>query len=77
MSKVFSETIYLVKLKDKYVHELHKTKITTGFCGVIINQTASNLYFELKDTKEVVIVPHEYILWLVPGEEKDIIQNEK
>jgi len=70
VSKVFSETIYLVKIKDKYAHELYKTKITTDFCGTIINQTASNLYFELKDTKELVIIPYEYILWLAPGKGK-------
>ena len=59
-----------MKLKDKYVQELYNTKIANVFTGTIVNQTASSLYFELKDTKELVIIPHEYILWLAPVKDK-------
>lgn len=71
VSNDFTETTYFVKLKDKYVQELCKTKIANRFCGTIVNQTVSNIYFELKDTKELVIIPHEYISWLAPIREKN------
>lgn len=70
VNKDFSEAIYLVKLKERYVQELCKTKVANRFCGTIVNQTVSNIYFELKDTKELVIIPYEYILWLVPVKDK-------
>lgn len=70
VSKDFTETTYFVKLKDQYAQELCKTKVANRFSGTIVNQTASNIYFELKDTKELVIVPHEYILWLAPIKDK-------
>lgn len=71
VSKDFPEVIYFVKLKDRYTQELHKTKVVNVFAGTIVNQTASSLYFELKDTKELVIIPHKYILWLAPVKEKN------
>lgn len=72
VNKDFTETIYFVKLKEKYVQDLYNynTKIANGFAGVIVNQTMSNIYFELKDTKELVIIPYEYVLWLAPIKEK-------
>ena len=47
ISKDFTEIIYFVKLKEKYVQDLYNynTKIANGFAGVIVNQTASSLYF--------------------------------
>lgn len=73
VKKDFTETIYFVKLKEKYVQELYNynTKIANGFAGVIVNQTMSNIYFELKNTKELVIIPYEYVLWLAPVKEKN------
>lgn len=59
-----------MKLKDQYAQELCKTKVANRFSGTIVNQTASNIYFELKDTKELVIIPHGYILWLTPVKDK-------
>ena len=59
-----------MKLKDKYVQELCKTKVANRFCGTIVNKTVSNIYFELKNTKELVIIPYEYVLWLAPVKEK-------
>lgn len=70
VSKDFTETTYFVKLKERYVQDLYNTKIANVFTGTIVNQTASSLYFELKDTKELVIIPHEYILWLAPVKDK-------
>ena len=71
VSNDFTKTTYFVKLKEKYVQKLYNynTKIANGFAGVIVNQTMSNIYFELKNTKELVIIPHEYILWLAPVKE--------
>lgn len=73
VSNDFTETIYFVKLKEKYVQDLYNynTKIANGFAGVIINQTMSNIYFELKNTKELVIIPYEHVLWLAPVKEKN------
>lgn len=70
VSKDFTETTYFVKLKERYVQDLYNTKIANVFTGTIVNQTASSLYFELKDTKELAIIPHEYILWLAPVKDK-------
>lgn len=70
VSNDFTKTTYFVKLKDKYVQELCKTKVANRFCGTIVNQTVRNIYFELKDTKELVIIPYEYILWLAPVKDK-------
>lgn len=70
VSKDFTETTYFVKLKERYIQELCKTKVANRFCGTIVNQTVSNIYFELKDTKELVIIPYEYILWLAPVKDK-------
>lgn len=66
VSNGFTESTYLVKLKERYAQDLHNTKIANGFSGTMVTQTTRNLYFELKDTKELVIIPHEYILWLAP-----------
>lgn len=73
VSNDFTKTIYFVKLKEKYVQDLYNynTKIANGFAGVIVNQTMSNIYFELKNTKELVIIPYEYVLWLAPVKEKN------
>lgn len=72
VSKDFTDTTYFVKLKEKYVQELYNynTKIANGFAGVIVNQTMSNIYFELKNTKELVIIPYEYVLWLAPVKDR-------
>lgn len=69
VSKDFTDTTYFVKLKERYVQDLYNTKIANGFVGVIVNQTMSNIYFELKNTKELVIIPYEYVLWLAPVKE--------
>ena len=51
-------------------NHVYKTKVANGFAGVIVNQTMSNIYFELKNTKELVIIPYEYVLWLAPVKDK-------
>lgn len=70
VSNGFTESTYLVKLEERYAQDLYNTKIANGFIGIMVNQTASSLYFELKDTKELVIIPYEYILWLAPVKDK-------
>lgn len=70
VSNGFTESTYFVKLKERYAQDLYNTKIANGFAGVIVNQTMSNIYFELKNTKELVIIPYEYVLWLAPVKDK-------
>lgn len=53
VSTDFTDTTYFVKLKERYVQDLYNTKIANGFAGTIVNQTVSNIYFELKNTKRV------------------------
>ncbi len=61
---------YVVKIKERYmIGKLCETKIREYFVGEIVNETSTNLYFELKNTNELVIIPHKYIEWLAP--EKD------
>lgn len=61
---------YVVKIKERYmIGKLCETKIREYFVGKIVNETYTNLYFELKNTNELIIIPHKYIEWLVP--EKD------
>lgn len=73
IGKDFQDTTYVIKLKLEYAYDVHlcNTKISNVFSGTIVNQTASSIYFELKDTKELVIIPHEYILWLAPIKDKE------
>ena len=60
-------TYYVVKIKERYmIGELYKTKIGECFVGKIVNETATNLCFELKNTNELVFIPYSYIEWLAP-----------
>lgn len=45
-------TYYVVKINERYmISELYKTKIRQCFVGKIVDESATNLYFELKNTK--------------------------
>ena len=58
---------YIVRLKERYRQELYLTTIIKDFCGKILNQTGSNIYFELNGSNALVIIPHEWIEWLAPS----------
>lgn len=62
-----NKTYYIIKIKEKYmIDELFRTENRQYFTGLIVNQTESNFYFELKNTEELLIVPHCYIEWMCP-----------
>lgn len=58
---------YIVRLKERYRQEFYLTTITKDFCGKIINQTSTNIYFELNGSNALVIIPHAWIEWLAPS----------
>lgn len=59
---------YIVNIKEKYRYELRHTTINKVFCGKIVNQTDGNIYFELNDGSDtLVIIPHSWINWLAPS----------
>ena len=62
------ETYYYILLKDKYKSEFQTKNINVNnaYIGKIINRTSSNLYFEIKDSKDLFIIPHSFIEWLIP-----------
>ena len=62
------ETYYYILLKDKYKTEFSNKNINVNnaYIGKIINRTSSNLYFEIKDSKDLFIIPHSSIEWLIP-----------
>lgn len=64
------ETYYYILLKDKYKTEFsNKTHfINKELIGKIVNQTSSNFYFEIKDSNDLFIIPHNSIEWLIPLE---------
>lgn len=70
--KMNNDVYYLVKLDSEKVENYKLFSITTiqngFFCGKIINQTSSNLYFELNGPSRVlVIIPHSWIKWMAPS----------
>lgn len=58
---------YIVNIKERYKYDLHLTTITDQFCGKIVNQTGSNIYFNLYGSEALVIIPHDWIEWLAPS----------
>lgn len=64
------ETYYYILLKDKYKSTFaDKTHfINKELIGKIVNQTSSNFYFEIKDSNDLFIIPHNSIEWLIPLE---------
>ena len=67
------ETYYYILLKDKYKTEFsNKTHfINKELIGKIVNQTSSNFYFEIKDSNDLFIIPHNSIEWLIPLEKTE------
>lgn len=63
-----NDIIYLVRIKLNVDDELfYKTICSSIFSGSIVNQTSSNFYFKLKDSNDIVIIPHNYIEWMAPS----------
>lgn len=61
------ETYCYILLKDKYKTEFSNKNINVNnvYIGKIINQTSSNLYVEIKNSKDLLIIPHSSIEWLI------------
>ena len=60
---------YVVKLKDGVSHKNNVPNLVTiypKFCGMLVNQDDENFYFELNNSK-VVIIPHSWIDWMAPS----------
>ena len=58
--------LYLVTIKEDYIHKLSGTTIQNGFCGYEVNQAGRNIYFELYETNALVIIPHQWIEIMAP-----------
>lgn len=73
-----TDILYLVTIKEDYIHKLSGTTIQKGFCGYEVNQTGKNIYFELYETNALVIIPHQWIEIMAPVkvEPKDIKESE-
>ena len=63
------EIYYIVTIKQEYMHEFILTTIHRRFCGKIVNQAYSNLYFELSGSGALVIIPHTWIETMAPSKE--------
>ena len=58
---------YVVKVKEfKDSFLFNTTSIGTHFCGELVNQYDGNFYFELLNSKALVIIPHKSIEWMAP-----------
>ena len=70
--------LYLVTIKEDYIHKLSGTTIQNGFCGYEVNQVGRNIYFEVQETNALVIIPHQWIEIMAPVkvEPKDIKESE-
>ena len=68
------ETYYYVRLRDDIPVDpvFYRTKAAHLFCGKLVNQAGgSHMYFELKNTNDLVIIPHEWIEWMAPTKKGD------
>ena len=61
-----TDILYLVTIKEDYIHKLSGTTIQKSFCGYEVNQTGKNIYFELYETNALVIIPHQWIEIMAP-----------
>lgn len=66
----FEETtpyFVILDIKGDYELALKNTMISSGkFIGYLVNQTASNFYFEAQETKMLIIIPHSAIKFMAP-----------
>lgn len=66
-------TIYIVKIDAAKLNHsesdylFFKTTCSNIFYGKLVNNSGSNFYFELKDSNDLVIVPHNWIKWMAPS----------
>ena len=70
---------YVVKVKESFKDSFlfNTTSIGTHFCGELVNQYDGNFYFELLNSKALVIIPHESIEWMAPMKKREKISNQK
>lgn len=65
-------TEYVVRLdeysieRDELGHLFRHTVIKRAFCGRLVNVSASALYFEIGENRDVVIIPHSWVKWMAP-----------
>lgn len=59
---------HVVRVKDSFKDRflVNTTSIGTHFCGELVNQCDGNFYFELLNSKALVIIPHRDIEWMAP-----------
>lgn len=58
---------YIVKIRDKYIENLHLTTITNIFCGKYLKAEYGNVYFLLNGSNANIIIPEEYIEFCAPS----------
>ena len=57
---------YIVTIKEQYQDKLQNTTCRHKFCGKLVNQT-DRFYFELNNSKALVIIPHEWVECMAPS----------
>ena len=74
---------YVVRLdectieRDELGYLFKHTIINRAFCGHLVNISASALYFEIGENKDVVIIPHAWVKWMAPVDKEKERLNKK
>ena len=69
------EVKYLVRLNDGQIdrdnlgYMFRRTACNKLFCGILVNVSATHLYFEIGEDRKLVIVPHKWVEWMAPVKE--------
>lgn len=61
------DIVYIVTLKDEYRKYLELTTVDKIFCGKYIKSEYKKVYFELNNSKAIVIIPEEWIEFMAPS----------
>ena len=75
------EVKYVVRLNDAQIdrddlgYMFRQSPCNKLFYGVLVNISATHLYFEIGEDKKLVIVPHKWVEWMAPVEE--VLKKEK
>lgn len=68
-----SEKNYLMfKINERFLRDFNNNiSLKNFYIGELVNKNKCNFYFELKDTNELLIIPHYYIEYMIPIKTKN------
>ena len=69
------EVKYIIRLNDNQIdrddlaYMFRRTICNKLFCGILVNVSATHLYFEMGEDKKLAIIPHKWVEWMAPVNE--------